>query len=66
MHLALVHLGLGEKDRALELLEDGYATHAQLLSGLATDPRYASLHGDPRYEAIVRGMGLERPLPPKG
>jgi tetratricopeptide (TPR) repeat protein len=67
MNLALVHLGLGEKDRTLELLEDGYATRAQLLSELATDPRYASIRSDPHFEAIVRGMGLERPpAPPKG
>ncbi len=58
VHLALVHLGLGERDRTLELLERAYEIHAQLLCEVPADPRYAGLHADPRYEALLRGIGL--------
>ncbi len=58
VHLALAHLGLGERERALELLERAYEIRAALLCAVPADPRYAVLHADPRYEALLRGIGL--------
>jgi len=64
VHPALVHLGLGDSDRSLELLQRAYDLHGSLLTEVPTDPRYAPLHSDPRYQEIVRGIGLGSLLPP--
>ncbi len=41
-----------------------YGTRAAMLFEVATDPRYESLHSDPRFEVLLTGMGLGAPLPP--
>jgi TolB-like protein/Tfp pilus assembly protein PilF len=52
---ALVHLGLGEKNQALEWLERGVQTGgATFLQFIKTDPFFDPLHGDPRFEAVVQ------------
>jgi eukaryotic-like serine/threonine-protein kinase len=59
-HLALVHIGLGENDRAIELLENAYNERAERLVWLRADPRFDPLRLDPRFNEILRGMGLAR------
>jgi eukaryotic-like serine/threonine-protein kinase len=59
-HLALVHIGLGENDRAIELLENAYNERAERLVWLRADPRFDPLRLDPRFNEILRGMGLTR------
>ena len=67
VHPALVHLGLGETDRAIELLQRAYEIGSPLLCLVPTDPRYAPIVADPRFAGLVRGMGLYDLLPaPKG
>ena len=67
VHRALVHLGLGETDRAIELLQRAYELHSPMVCMVPTDPRYASIREDPRFEELVRGMDLYALLPePKG
>jgi TolB-like protein/Tfp pilus assembly protein PilF len=52
--LAIVHLGLGERDEALHWLEQGYAENDGFNIGpIRADPLLASLHGDPRFEALA-------------
>jgi TolB-like protein/Tfp pilus assembly protein PilF len=52
---ALIHLGLGEKDRAIDFLEktyedrDGYS-----IAFIKVDPFLDPLRGDPRFEALVQ------------
>ena len=64
VHRALIHLGLGETDRAIELLQRAYALQSPMLCMVPTDPRYASIRADPRFEELVRGMDLYALLPP--
>ena len=59
-HLALVHIGLGENDRAIELLESAYNERAERLVWLRADPRFDPLRLDARFNEILRGMGLAR------
>lgn len=67
IHSALVHLALGETDRAIEWLERGYQIRAAQLTEVPIDPRYTPLHTDPRFQAIVQGIGLQMALsPPRG
>jgi serine/threonine-protein kinase len=56
---ALIHLGLGQRDHALEFLQRSFAAREVQLTFIGIDTRWAELRGDPRFLAIVRGMGLE-------
>ena len=66
VHFALVYVGLGEIERALEHLERAYQNQAAHLTTVPSDPRFRPLHSEPRYEEIVKGIGLAHLLPPKG
>lgn len=49
---------LGETDKAIEWLERAYDEKSGYLVSLKGDFVFENLHGEPRYEAIVRKMGL--------
>ena len=52
--LALVYLGLGDRNEALNWLEQGYREHDGFNIGpIRVDPLLTSLHGDPRFEALA-------------
>ncbi len=51
---AILHLGLGEHDRALEWLERGCRQHELPMTALKTHPVYDCLRPSPRFQAIVR------------
>jgi hypothetical protein len=52
--LALAALGLGDKTEALHWLEQGYLERdGDSLTVIRVDPLLASLHGDPRFEALA-------------
>jgi tetratricopeptide (TPR) repeat protein len=56
--LALAHVGLGDHDAALAVLDRGYAIRDPGMSGLAVDARFAPLAGDARFPALLERMGL--------
>ena len=56
--LALVHLGLGERDQIFAALERSYVEHDIHLSYLKADPQWNSLKDDPRFTALLRRIGL--------
>jgi TolB-like protein/DNA-binding winged helix-turn-helix (wHTH) protein len=56
--LALQYAQLGDKEKTLSLLEDGYRERSPLLLWIQTDPAYDFLHGEERYRAIIKGIGL--------
>jgi serine/threonine-protein kinase len=58
MTRALVHVGLGERDQAFEQLEGGYRGRALMLPLIGIDARFAPLHSDPRFGALLARMGL--------
>jgi hypothetical protein len=55
---ALIHLGLGEKARALEWLEAGVLARDMGLCALKAHPAYNDLRGEPRFQAILRQIKL--------
>jgi serine/threonine-protein kinase len=59
-----VHIGLGENDRALEYLEKSYEEHSHWLIYLHMDPSMDDLRNDPRFQDLLRRVGL--PAPPAG
>jgi tetratricopeptide (TPR) repeat protein len=58
---AVIHAGLGDKDRALARLERSLATRDPESMILPADPRLDSLHGDPRFGLLLRRMGVPTP-----
>jgi len=56
--VAVVYLGLGEKNRSLDWLEKAYANHAPGVSVLKVDRRYDSLRSDPRFQDLLRRMNF--------
>jgi serine/threonine-protein kinase len=55
---AILHLGLGENDRALEWLEAGMEQHQMSLSALKVHPVYDPLRHQPRFQALLERLGL--------
>jgi hypothetical protein len=55
--LAQIHVGLGERERALEWLERGADAGAYMLY-LGVDPTFRPLYGEPRFQALLKRLGL--------
>jgi len=58
---ALVHLGLGEKDLALEWLEKSYVDHDVMMVLIEHDQTFRSLWDDARFIDLVRRVGIVSP-----
>jgi eukaryotic-like serine/threonine-protein kinase len=56
-----IHIGLGEQDRAMEYLEKSYEEHSHWLMYLHMDPGMDGLRPNPRFQELLRRVGL--PLP---
>jgi TolB-like protein/DNA-binding winged helix-turn-helix (wHTH) protein len=59
--LALIHVGLGEKEEALNLLEKAYEERYPWLMHLAVEPRWDPLRSEPRFKALISRIGLGSP-----
>jgi tetratricopeptide (TPR) repeat protein len=55
---AILYAGLGEKDQALQSLEQAYQNHDWMIARLKIDPLLESLRSDPRFTDLVRRVGL--------
>jgi TolB-like protein/DNA-binding winged helix-turn-helix (wHTH) protein/Flp pilus assembly protein TadD len=59
--LALIHVGLGEKEEALNLLEKAYEERYPWLVHLAVEPRLDPLRSEPRFQTLINRIGLDWP-----
>ncbi len=55
---ALVHLGLGELDEALDWLERAESERSARLSGIGVAPRWDPLREYPRFESLMQRLAL--------
>jgi serine/threonine protein kinase/tetratricopeptide (TPR) repeat protein len=62
--IALVYVGLGDRDQAFQWLDKAYDEHSVRLINIAVHPRLTGLRSDPRFTALVKRIGL--PMPPAG
>ena len=58
---ATIYAGLGEKEEAFRLLEKGYEQRAASMSYLSVDPFWYGMRPDPRYDNLLRRVGLPQP-----
>ena len=56
--IAVVQIGLGDKNQTLHWLERAYEDHSNWMAWLAVDPRFDGIRKEPRYQNVVRRMGL--------
>ena len=56
--MVMIHMGLGEKQQALDCLETAFDRHEVPLTALGVHPAYDSLRGDPRFESLLTRLGL--------
>jgi len=59
-NIAMVYLGLGEKNLVFEYLEKAYEDRSVGLAWLKADPIFDSLRSDPRFTALLERIGLEK------
>jgi serine/threonine-protein kinase len=56
--VALAYAKVGDNDKALEWLERSYAERDGNLTLIRSYPQFKSVHGDPRFRALTRRIGL--------
>jgi TolB-like protein/lipoprotein NlpI len=59
VEFAVIYIGLGDKEQALDWLEKGYEDRSSNI--IKIDPICDPLHGDPRYERLVARIFSEKP-----
>jgi TolB-like protein/DNA-binding winged helix-turn-helix (wHTH) protein/Flp pilus assembly protein TadD len=57
-HFAWIYTGLGDKDKAIALLQQVYAEHTQHVVDFKTVPMFDSLRSDERFRELVQKVGL--------
>jgi serine/threonine-protein kinase len=58
LQIALIYIGIGDTNDALDYLERAYRENEGVVLLLATDPRLAPISGNPRFQSILRRGGL--------
>jgi TolB-like protein/DNA-binding winged helix-turn-helix (wHTH) protein/predicted Zn-dependent protease len=58
VELASYYAQLGDKERTLALLEEGYQQHSMDILWIQGDPAYDFLHSDRRFRSIVQRTGV--------
>jgi hypothetical protein len=58
--LAYVHVALGDKDRALTLLNEAVEARDWQIQMLLVEPAFDGLRADPRFDRVLGRIGLSR------
>jgi len=58
LYVALFHVRLGEFDAAFRSLETAYTKHDTELIYLNVDPQWDTVRSDPRFQSLLRRIGL--------
>jgi TolB-like protein/Tfp pilus assembly protein PilF len=57
--LALVHMGLDERDAVLDWLDEACQEHDTWVPALRIDPVFDGLRSEPRFIALMRAIGMD-------
>jgi TolB-like protein/Tfp pilus assembly protein PilF len=58
--LAVVAVGLGDRDSAFDWLEQAYNLRSEALPFVRVDPRLKPLHSEPRFRSLIRRLDLPK------
>jgi tetratricopeptide (TPR) repeat protein len=58
--IALIYVGLGEKNHAFEWLDRAYQERSDMMVYLNADPRLDPVRSEPRFDQLVRKVGIPR------
>jgi TolB-like protein/DNA-binding winged helix-turn-helix (wHTH) protein/Tfp pilus assembly protein PilF len=58
--LLIAYSGTGQKERVIELLQKAYSERSNAVVQIKVDPMYDPLRNDPRFQDLLRRVGLER------
>jgi adenylate cyclase len=59
-NLAIVYLGMGDRGRAMDYLEQVYSAHSQWLFWLKMDPIFDPLRREPRFIALMKKLNFDK------
>ncbi len=54
----MAYIGMNKEEEAFAYLWKAYERHSTSLTALKVDPLFDPLRGDPRFQTILRGVGL--------
>jgi serine/threonine protein kinase/Flp pilus assembly protein TadD len=57
--IAIVYVGLGEKDKALDLLQKSFDDREEIMTFLKVDSTWAPLRPDPRFQSLLHRAALQ-------
>jgi TolB-like protein/Flp pilus assembly protein TadD len=60
LYVALIYIGLGDKNQAFEWLDKAYNERSEYLVYLPTEPTADPLRKDPRFDALLERLGLRK------
>jgi serine/threonine-protein kinase len=60
LYIALIYIGLGDKEQAFAWLDKAYEERADFLVYLPTDPMADPLRSDPRFPVLLQRLGLKK------
>jgi hypothetical protein len=59
--IALIHLGLGNREEVFEWLERAYQERDVHLIFLPVDPKWDAVRSDPRFASLLSRCGFDKP-----
>ena len=59
-NMAIVHLGLGENNKAMEKLGEGFQLRSRSMAWLNVDTRLEPLRRDPRFQSLLQEIGFRQ------
>jgi TolB-like protein/Tfp pilus assembly protein PilF len=57
---AVIHLALGDQDRAFSCLEQAYDERCEMMTWVKVDPHFDQIRADPRFANLLHRVGLDR------
>ena len=58
--IALIYVGLGDKEEAFTWLERAYSERSSWLAWMKVEPRFDALKSDPRFTSLLKRMRLDQ------
>jgi len=64
VHIAISHARMGDREGAFKWLEKAYDQRISIITNINIEPELEPLHGDPRWDDLLKRIGLPKVQPP--